>query len=100
MGCCQGNDCDCYENGYEDGIVHANNNIDGFDCAIDQSIVNFNEVKVLPISGGYVARIHINIPQGYGKTEKEAIGDLVQKLIECKLTVVAMSRNRSSWCNR
>jgi len=93
MGCCQGSDCDCYEEGFDDGRNNAENDLDTYNLCLDKSVVNIaDDVKVWRLGDGWIARIHIDLPHGIGSTEKEAMGDLISKLIEAKLTLVAMRR--------
>ena len=90
--CCQGSSCDCYEEGYDDGERNAENDIDGYNLLLEKSALTLNEVKVWPRDGGFVARVSILFPEGNGKTEKEAIGDLVFNLIAAGYTICAMRR--------
>jgi len=91
--CCQGSSCDCFEEGYDKGLEDAEDDIDAFNVAIDKSIACLNEdAHIWPRNGEFVARINIDLPEGVGRTEKEAMGDLVLQLIERGLTLVAMRR--------
>lgn len=96
--CCAGQDCDCYVDGYDDGQREYVHDFDYIGNAKSHSVFNFNEIKTYPIcpetSGWFwIARIDINLPEGRGNTETEAIGDLLIKLSK-QTSIVGLSYNK------
>ncbi len=88
MASCKNCNCDCYQNGYDKGFD------DGLEDIVTPSLEEVlednrassitNLLRTTPIATGCIANMGIDFPYGEGKTEKEAIGDLLQKLIYIK----------------
>lgn len=89
-GCCAGPNCDCYEEGFEDGQREFEKDFDYFNAAKDHSDFHFDQIRTYPFKGMWIARIHIDLPEGVGGSEKEAIGDLIVKLSK-RTTIIGVS---------